>query len=106
MTYPPEGARGWGPMVAHARHATTLAGYADDVAPHLTCCVLLETVEAVEHAEAILAVDGIDLAVLAPYDLSTALGVRGRFDARRSWTPWPGSSARPRPAACRSAASP
>jgi 4-hydroxy-2-oxoheptanedioate aldolase len=81
MTYPPEGARGWGPMVAHARHATTLAGYADEIAPHLTCCVLLETVEAVEHAAAILAVDGIDLAVLAPYDLSTALGVRGRFDA-------------------------
>jgi 4-hydroxy-2-oxoheptanedioate aldolase len=81
MTYPPEGARGWGPMVAHSRHGTTLAGYAEDVAPHLTCCVLLETVEAVENAEAILAVDGIDLAILAPYDLSTALGVPGRFDA-------------------------
>jgi 4-hydroxy-2-oxoheptanedioate aldolase len=81
MTYPPQGARGWGPMVAHARHATTLAGYADEVAPHLTCCVLLETREAVEHADAILAVDGIDLGVLAPFDLSTALGVPGRFDA-------------------------
>jgi 4-hydroxy-2-oxoheptanedioate aldolase len=33
------------------------------------------------HAEAILAVDGIDLAILAPFDLSTALGVAGRFDA-------------------------
>ena len=81
MTYPPEGVRGWGPMVAHARHGTTLAAYAAEVAPHLTCCVLLETAEAVQAADAILAVDGVDLAVLAPYDLSTALGVPGRFDA-------------------------
>jgi len=80
-TYPPAGRRGWGPFVAHARHATTLAGYADEVGPHVTCCVLLETAEAVGDVDAILAVPGIDLAIVAPFDLSAALGVRGRFDA-------------------------
>ncbi|MDQ3742609.1 MAG: aldolase/citrate lyase family protein [Actinomycetota bacterium] len=80
MTYPPEGTRGWGPFVAHARHGTSLGTYAHDVTPHLACCLLVETVEAVENLDAILAVPGIDLVVLAQYDLSTALGVHGRFD--------------------------
>ncbi len=81
VTYPPAGRRGWGPFVAHARHGTTLAGYAEAVGPHVTCCVLLETAEAVDDVDAILAVPGIDLAVVAPFDLSAALGVPGRFDA-------------------------
>ncbi len=81
MRYPPHGVRGWGPFIAHSRFAAELTGYAPDVAPRLTCCVLLETAEAVEDADAILAVDGIDLAMIAPYDLSTALGVPGEFDA-------------------------
>lgn len=80
MTYPPEGTRGWGPLVAHSRHGTSLRDYARDVAPHLTCCVLIETAEAVENLDAILAVPGIDLVFLAQFDLSTALGVHGQFD--------------------------
>jgi 4-hydroxy-2-oxoheptanedioate aldolase len=81
VTYPPAGRRGWGPFVAHARHGTTLSDYADVVGPQVTCCVLLETAEAVDDVDAILAVPGIDLAVVAPFDLSAALGVPGRFDA-------------------------
>jgi len=45
------------------------------------CCVLIETAEAVEHVDALLAVPGVDLAIVAPFDLSAALGVAGRFDA-------------------------
>ena len=47
--------------------------------PQLTCCLLIETVEAVENIAAILAVPGVDLVVVAPFDLSTALGSPGRF---------------------------
>jgi 4-hydroxy-2-oxoheptanedioate aldolase len=79
--YPPDGIRGWGPFTAHARHGTTLAGYSAAVGPHVTCCVLIETAEAVEDIEAILAVPGLDVAIVAPFDLSCALGVEGRFDA-------------------------
>jgi 4-hydroxy-2-oxoheptanedioate aldolase len=81
ITYPPAGTRGWGPFVAHSRFGTELGDYAAEVGPELTCCVLIETVEAVENIDAILAVPGIDLVVIAQFDLSTALGVHARFDA-------------------------
>ena len=81
MTYPPGGTRGWGPFVGHSRYGTSAAGYTEEVADRLTCGVLIETVEAVENIDAILAVPGLDVAVVARYDLSTALGVHGHFDA-------------------------
>lgn len=81
VRYPPEGDRGWGPFIAHSRHGTTFADYAAEVGPRISCCVLIETAEALEDVDAILAVPGIDWAVLAQLDLSSALGVLGRFDA-------------------------
>jgi 4-hydroxy-2-oxoheptanedioate aldolase len=38
-------------------------------------------VAAVENIEAICRVDGVDCLFIAPFDLSTELGVPGRFDA-------------------------
>ena len=81
VRYPPEGTRGWGPFVAHARHGVPIAEHLARVGPEAVCVVLLETAEAVEHADEILSVEGIDVAFVAPFDLSTALGVHGRFDA-------------------------
>ena len=81
VNYPPTGDRGWGPFVAHSRHQTALFDYLEDVGPQITCCLLIETAEAVEHIEAILDVPGVDLAVVAQFDLSTALGVHGQFDS-------------------------
>lgn len=81
VTYPPDGQRGWGPFVAHSRHNTALADYLAEVGPQVTCCLLIETMEALENIDAILAVPGVDLAVVALFDLSTALGVHGRFDS-------------------------
>jgi 4-hydroxy-2-oxoheptanedioate aldolase len=81
VSYPPDGTRGWGPFVAHSRHGVALGDYLGGVGPRIACVLLIETVEAVEDIDAILAVPGIDLAFLAQFDLSTALGVHGRFDA-------------------------
>jgi len=81
VTYPPAGTRGWGPFVAHSRYGTSLAGYANEVGPQVTCCLLIETPEAVENIESILDVPGVDLVVIAQFDLSTALGVFGQFDS-------------------------
>jgi 4-hydroxy-2-oxoheptanedioate aldolase len=81
VSYPPRGSRGWGPFLAHARHGVALGDYLGEVGPKITCCVLIETVEAVANIDAIVAVAGIDLVVVAPFDLSTALGVHGQFDA-------------------------
>lgn len=81
VNYPPSGLRGWGPFVAHSHFKTALFDYLGEVGPQVTCCLLIETAEAVEHIDAILDVPGVDLAVVAQFDLSTALGVHGRFDS-------------------------
>lgn len=80
-TYPPEGTRGWGPFAAHSRFGVGAGDYLGSVGPKIACCLLVETVEAVENIEAILQVPGIDAVIVAQFDLSTALGVHGRFDA-------------------------
>jgi 4-hydroxy-2-oxoheptanedioate aldolase len=79
--YPPTGSRGWGPFVAHSRFGTALGEYSGAVGGHVTCCVLIETVEAVEHIDAIVEIPGLDVVVVAPFDLSGALGVEGQFDS-------------------------
>ena len=81
VTYPPGGVRGWGPFAAHSRFGVPLGDYAAEVGPHIACCLLIETVEAVQDIDGILGVPGIDVAIVAQFDLSTALGVHGRFDA-------------------------
>jgi 4-hydroxy-2-oxoheptanedioate aldolase len=81
LTYPPNGSRGWGPFVAHSRFATSLRDYPGVVGPHVTCCVLIETAEAIENIDAILEVPGLDFLVVASFDLSSALGVEGQFDS-------------------------
>ena len=80
-TYPPGGTRGWGPFAAHSRHGVAIGDYLSEIGPRISCSLLIETVEAVANIDAILAVPGIDLAFVAQFDLSTALGVHGRFDA-------------------------
>jgi 4-hydroxy-2-oxoheptanedioate aldolase len=79
--YPPKGSRGWGPFAAHSRFGTSLREYSGTVGPQVTCWVLIETAEAVERIEEIVAVPGLDVLVVAPFDLSSSLGVEGRFDA-------------------------
>jgi 4-hydroxy-2-oxoheptanedioate aldolase len=81
-TYPPAGTRGWGPFVGHSRFNVSAADYTGAVAPRLTCSVLIETAEAVQNIDAILAVPGIDIAVIARYDLSMSLGVHGKFESQ------------------------
>jgi 4-hydroxy-2-oxoheptanedioate aldolase len=81
LRYPPAGSRGWGPFVAHSRHGTSPAEYSAAVGPHITCWVQIETLEAVQSIDAIVRVPGLDVVVIAPFDLSIALGVEGRFDA-------------------------
>lgn len=81
LAYPPSGSRGWGPFVAHSRFGGSLREYSGAVGTQVTCCVLIETVEAIENVDAILEVPGVDVIVVAPFDLSSALGVEGQFDS-------------------------
>ena len=79
LRYPPEGSRGWGPFVAHSRYGVSPAGYSTAVGPHVTCWVQIETLEADQGIEGIVRVPGVDVVIIAPFDLSIALGVEGGF---------------------------
>jgi 4-hydroxy-2-oxoheptanedioate aldolase len=80
MRYAPAGKRGWGPFVAHSRWGSQLFDYASGPAQETVCMILLETVGAVENIDAICSVKGIDCVIIAPFDLSTELGVSGQLD--------------------------
>src|SRR5215213_9742624 len=63
--YPPRGRRGWGPFVAHARWGVGLRNYPPRQADEAVCVLLMETRAAVENAEAICRVEGIDAMIIA-----------------------------------------
>jgi 4-hydroxy-2-oxoheptanedioate aldolase len=83
VRYPPNGSRGWGPFVAHSRHGTSAAEYSTAVGANVTCWIQIETLEAVEAIEEIVRVPAVDVVIIAPFDLSIALGVEGRFGEPR-----------------------
>ena len=77
--YPPRGTRGWGPFAAHSRWGVPPLEYLPRFGESIVAGFLIETAEAVAEIDAILAVDGLDFAFVAPFDLSTSLGVPGQF---------------------------
>jgi 4-hydroxy-2-oxoheptanedioate aldolase len=79
--YPPKGRRGWGPFVAHSRWGVELFDYLDQRGGETVCTILIETRSAIDNIEEICKVEGIDCLTIAPFDLSTDLGVSGRLDA-------------------------
>jgi 4-hydroxy-2-oxoheptanedioate aldolase len=70
--YPPHGSRSWGP----ARALPVGPGYSAAAANgHVLCAVQIETKEALENLEAILSVDGVDMAFVGPTDLALSMGL-------------------------------
>jgi 4-hydroxy-2-oxoheptanedioate aldolase len=69
--YPPRGIRSWGPARAQLRSDPYTAASAND---SVICAVQIETPQAVENLDAILAVDGIDIAFVGPSDLAVSIG--------------------------------
>lgn len=77
--YAPVGDRGYATGVAHmefkgaAKHTEVMAGQNDSV----ISIAQIETRQAVDNADAIAAVDGIDALLIGPNDLSLSLGIPG-----------------------------
>jgi 4-hydroxy-2-oxoheptanedioate aldolase len=69
--YPPAGSRSIGPIAASVRSPSYVADAARDV----LCIVMIETVEAVEHADDIVATPGVDMVYVGPSDLSLSMGL-------------------------------
>ena len=77
--YPPVGLRGIAPRRASGYGRGT-AAYMAAANALVTCCIQIETREALADLDAILAVPGIDTVLIGPNDLAAALGHIGELD--------------------------
>lgn len=77
--YPPTGLRGIAPRRAseYGRHTAAYLASANDL---VTCCIQVETREAVANLDALLRVPGVDALLIGPNDLSAALGHTGDLE--------------------------
>jgi 4-hydroxy-2-oxoheptanedioate aldolase len=78
--YPPAGERQWGPFYAPARFGLSMPDYLRTADDEIVTAVLVEHPDAIERIDEIVAVDGVDVAVIGTHDLAVAMGHRGRPD--------------------------
>jgi 2-keto-3-deoxy-L-rhamnonate aldolase RhmA len=81
MRFPPAGVRGYGvnpTMIGYeARSFPEIIAHLNR---HTVSVVQFETVTAMERADELLSVEGVDISMVGPADLSISLGVPGQFD--------------------------
>jgi 4-hydroxy-2-oxoheptanedioate aldolase len=76
--YPPHGVRGVGSALARAARWNRIPDYLARASETISVTVQIETSTAVDAAEEILAVDGVDAIFLGPSDLAASMGVLGQ----------------------------
>ena len=77
-TYPPRGIRGFGPRRAQKYGALDIEDYLAQSDESLLRILQIEHVDAVSDLDEIARVEGIDLLVVGPNDLSASYGLLGR----------------------------
>jgi len=76
--FEPEGSRGSCPAIRAAHYSQPdWAKFTRDTNRAVTIIPLLEEKDVVEDAESILALDGVDIVFLGPFDFSVSLGIPG-----------------------------
>lgn len=79
--YAPRGIRGMAaPIVRAAGYGVDWRGYVADIATRVLVICQVETQAAVDDVAGIVAVDGLDMIFLGPFDLSASLGYMGEPD--------------------------
>jgi 2-keto-3-deoxy-L-rhamnonate aldolase RhmA len=82
--YPPAGTRSWGgPPPIYGYMPPPVAEAQKEVNDEILTVVMIESPEAVANAEAIAAVDGIDVLLIGSFDLTSALGIAGQMGHRK-----------------------
>lgn len=76
--YPPHGVRGVGSALARSARWNRVDGYLGRAAEHVSLTVQIESTSAVERAEDIAGVDGVDALFVGPSDLSASMGLLGQ----------------------------
>jgi 4-hydroxy-2-oxoheptanedioate aldolase len=77
--YPPRGRRGTAASSVRASSYGMAADYVASCADNLLIACQIESARAVENIDAILAVEGIDLLFIGPFDLSATVGQMGNL---------------------------
>jgi 2-keto-3-deoxy-L-rhamnonate aldolase RhmA len=78
--YPPDGHRSWGgPPAMYGYRPPPLAEAQPALNREIMICVMIETPDAVDVADDIAAVNGIDALMIGTSDLSTEMGVPGQI---------------------------
>lgn len=80
LRYPPQGVRGVALGTRAAGFGRVALADISRLNEDILGIVQIETREAVEHVDAIAAVDGVDILFIGPADLSLALGIPGQLD--------------------------
>ena len=78
VRYPPQGVRGVGSALARSSRWNRVDDYLARANDSVSLTVQIESAEAVEQADEILAVDGVDAVFVGPADLSASLGLLGQ----------------------------
>ena len=79
VKYPPLGKRGVGYSRSNTYGIDILDSIENDNSRTFVC-VQIEHVDAINNLEEILSVEGIDAAIIGPYDLSASMGLSGELD--------------------------
>lgn len=77
--FPPKGNRGAGGLAPHLGFGISRPEYLKHANDEILVGIQIETLEALEHLDAILDVEGVDLVFVGPNDLHMALGYPPRF---------------------------
>ena len=80
VRYPPRGERQWGPFHAPFAWGKSMPDYMAAADDSMICMITIEHADAVARIDEIMAVPGIDIAVIGPGDLATSIGKHGRAD--------------------------
>jgi len=79
--YPPLGTRGWGGVAPHFGYTPQPVAQAqEELNRETSLVVVIESPLGVTNAGAIAAIAGVDILLLGSSDLSTQLGIPGRYD--------------------------
>jgi 2-keto-3-deoxy-L-rhamnonate aldolase RhmA len=81
VKYPPEGQRGLNPRGPHTDFAgqAPAAEVMQSINQETLVVLKIESIEAIEHLEDLLAVPGVDVCMVGPGDLSVSLGIPGHY---------------------------
>ncbi len=80
LHYPPAGGRGVAKMVRATGFGKNFADYYENAGDTVLGVAQIETVEILDHLDAVAHTAGIDVLFIGPADLSMALGIFGQFD--------------------------